>query len=69
VRVQVESKVPRTSLAQITGAEERGTVNMPLKSGYSQKTIAENIRKLISEGYTRQQAVAIAMQHAKKFRT
>ena len=41
---------------------------MPLKAGASQKVIADNIRKLIKEGYTRQQAVAIAMQNAKKYR-
>lgn len=56
------------SLVQITGVEKPGTVNMPLKSGSSQQVVAENIRKLISEGYSRKEAIAIAMQHAKKFK-
>lgn len=39
---------------------------MPLKSGKSQEVISENIAKLIREGYPRDQAVAIAYQHAGK---
>jgi len=38
---------------------------LPLKTGCSKKTIAENIAKLISEGYTRDQAVAIAYSKCK----
>jgi len=39
---------------------------MPLKRGSSPTTISENIRQLIKEGYTRQQAVAIALQYSRK---
>jgi hypothetical protein len=39
---------------------------MPLKPGSSRATIQENIRKLISEGYTPQQAAAIAYAEARK---
>jgi hypothetical protein len=41
-------------------------VIMPLKPGSSRATIQENIRKLISEGYTPQQAAAIAYAEARK---
>lgn len=37
---------------------------MPLKTGSSDRAIAENIRKLIREGVPRDQAVAIAHQQA-----
>ncbi len=37
---------------------------MPLKEGSSRATISANIRKLIKEGYKRDQAVAIAYAKA-----
>ncbi len=39
---------------------------MPLKPGKSDKVVSENIRKLMHEGYPRDQAVAIALQKASK---
>ena len=39
---------------------------MPLKQGSSKKTVQENIKKLIEEGYKPEQAVAIAHSEANK---
>ncbi len=39
---------------------------MPLKRGKSQNAIAQNIGTLISEGYPRDQAAAIAHDHSKR---
>lgn len=57
-----------TSLPLIIGQEKHGTANMPLRKGYSQKTISENIRKLMAEGRTREQAIAIALNEARRAR-
>lgn len=39
---------------------------MPLQSGSSQTVVSHNIAKLISEGYSHDQAVAIALAQAKR---
>ena len=39
---------------------------MPLRRGSDQATIAKNIGKLITEGYPRDQAAAIAYDNARK---
>jgi hypothetical protein len=41
---------------------------MPLFQGDSQAVIQMNIKKLIDEGYTPQQAQAIALSEAAKFK-
>lgn len=39
---------------------------MPLRKGPPSAVIQQNMKKLIAEGYSQKQAVAIALQNAKR---
>lgn len=41
---------------------------MPLRRGYSRKTISANIRELMRSGYPQKQAIAIALKSARKYK-
>lgn len=46
----------------------RVTSTMPLIKGYSKKSVSENIRREMKRGNKQEQAVAIALETAKKAR-
>lgn len=39
---------------------------MPLKNGYSRKTVADNIAMMVKEGYPQKNAIAASLDHARK---
>jgi len=62
-------RAARAGRCEVRRAEEAATtkvLTVPLKRGRSQNVIAQNIGALISEGYPREQAAAIAHDYAKR---
>jgi len=43
-----------------------GGIQMPLKKGYSRKTISKNISEMIHSGYSQKQAIAASLSSARK---
>lgn len=43
----------------------RGEYYMPLRNGSSKATVSKNIKELVAAGHPQDQAVAIALSHAK----
>jgi hypothetical protein len=59
-------KLPITTGMYCDGSLQAQEPVMPLIRGYSQKSIAENIRRLQAEGKPNKQAPAIALDLAKR---
>ena len=51
---------------QVISADGWRMLNMPLKHGSSKEIISSNIKELISSGYSKEQATAIALHKSKK---
>ena len=56
--------IDTSAFGSITGQIDYGSKRMPLKSGSSDKTVSGNIKREISAGKPRKQAIAIALSKA-----